>query len=118
MSAREAESVTLNPPVQGQGAEPLESLRGQLDRLAASDDRFDNVGREEGKLQDATYVARVDALTLGDMLNAFDLSSCQRVEPLVSLCDEDNEILIGTNGKFVRQMRFMTFESLRSCGDR
>ncbi|MPY72879.1 MAG: hypothetical protein GEU87_01330 [Alphaproteobacteria bacterium] len=58
-------------------AQPLQPVGGQFDRLAAVEDRRDDVGCQEGERQDAADVALVDVMTCREVLDAACLAGFQ-----------------------------------------
>ncbi len=62
-------------PFEGQCADAPEVPGRQLDRLAAGEDSFDDVGSQESELDIAPDVARVGLIAPGNLLNGPDVSS-------------------------------------------
>ena len=69
MSGGKAKHTALTVPFEGQCTDALEALGGKVDRLAAGEDAFNNVRRQEGKLETAPDVARVYPVALCDLLD-------------------------------------------------
>ena len=53
------EDTALAVPFEGQCADALKALGGKVDRLAASENGLNDVGRQEGDLESSAHVARV-----------------------------------------------------------
>ncbi len=56
-SGGEAEKVALAVPFEGRFADAHEAPGRELDRLTPGEDGLDDIGRQEGKLDGATYLA-------------------------------------------------------------
>ncbi len=68
VSAGEPEQTTLSVPVSRQCPQALQRLGGELDRLPAVENGFDDVGSEEGERQDAHQLVEAETGTGADGL--------------------------------------------------
>ena len=91
-------------PLEGQCADTFEMPGCQLDRLMASEDRLDNVGCQEGELDTATYVARIDSLAARDLSDGLGFSSRQLIEPAMGSTKQGEEVVVRGRGDTPRCM--------------
>ena len=89
-------------PLDGQCANAHETPGCQLDRLTASQDGFDNVGGQEGDLDTAPDIARIDAVAARDLLDGRGFSSRQCIEPEMGPSKQGDEIFVGRRGCALR----------------
>ena len=90
-------------PFQRQSADMPKPPGRQFDRLAAGEDGLDDVGGQEGDLQIASDVARIDSLALSYFENGPDFPSSQLVEPSMRLGEQGDQVLIGRRGFALRR---------------
>ncbi len=91
-------------PLEGQCADTFEMPGCQLDRLMASEDRLDNVGGQEGELDTATYVARIDSVAARDLSDGRGFSSRQLIEPAMGPRKQGDEFVVRGRGYTLRSM--------------
>ena len=80
----ETEELALLRPGVRQIAHPPQPSRGQIDRLAALEDRLDDVWSEEGERDHPTDVGPIDTMALGQFGNR-----APRVVPISSRCPDN-----------------------------
>ena len=88
-SAEEAEPLTLLSPVRGYITP--EFTHGQIGRLPSIENRFHNVRRKEGTLQDSADVALVKPTTSCDRPSVVEASIGQALPPVVSACNRPQQ---------------------------
>ncbi len=92
----------MTVPFEGQCTDAPEPPGRKFDRLEAGEDGHDDVGGQEGELESAPDVARIDSLALSDLQDGHDFPSSQLVEPTMRLGEQGDQVLIGRCGFALR----------------
>ncbi len=85
----------MSVPFEGQFADAYEAPRRELDRLTPGEDSLDDIGRQEGELDDATDLAGVDPNAVRNLPHRPEFSCRQLVEPAMGLGEQGDQALIG-----------------------
>ena len=82
-------------PFEGQFADAHEVSGSELDRLTPGQDCLDDIGRQEGELDDATDLAGVDPIAVRNLPRGAAFPCRQLVEPAMGFGEQGDQALIG-----------------------
>ena len=68
------------------GAKPAQLLQAESNRLASVDDRFLDIGRKECEAKKLTQASPIDALAIGEIINADNVAALDGLPPTVRAC--------------------------------
>ena len=92
ISGRKAEPPSLVVPFEGYNPNALEALCGELDRLAAGENGVDDIRRKERELHYASNVARMNVVSLRDLVDGSDFSRNVLMAPQMCPGDKENQV--------------------------